>query len=399
VNASQAEKTIQRYGGGDTSKRSPSGTYVPECFGCGGPHPYSKLVDGKYVVICPRADEPGVREKAEMNIQMYQARKKRNAKNNKKRNNLNTVNWEDIPESRHDVLAAQHYASLHKVVPGSTSSAASTLTGSTSPGLIRRGNVTLHQDVVILSTQSSKPQIPIAIHSPMPHLIMQTGTSKEEKDYDTGASLSTANFHYMEAVVRQYPQILKAIYLPEDYAAIILSGIVTSSAAAPITSELSVGFELHLPYITKDGNDTSLLVAAGPDVAVNLILGLPFIKATGMIIDFIDNACDAKHLICDPFPIDFRRATKSIPVIGDRDAGSHSVKFQEVLRALGFIKAYFAANASGTTSIGTHAVIPPSIGAPNSVNFDLNRRWVPPLKSADNRNDYVHHVLGDMGYL
>jgi len=357
-------------------------------------------------VICPCADEPGVCEKAELNIQKYQARKKRNARNNKKRKNLNTVNWEDIPESRRDVLAAQHYASLNKVVPRSASSTASTLTGTSSPGLIRRGNMTLHQDVVILSTQSSKPQIPIAIHSPMPNLIMQTGTSKEEKDcpglrcmLDTGASLSTANFHYMEAVVRQYPQILKAIYLLEDYAVIILSGIVTSSAAAPITTELSVGFEIHLPYVTKDGNDTSLLIAAGPDVAINLILGLPFIKAAGMIIDFIDNVCDAKHLICEPFPIDFRRATKSIPVIGDRDTGSHSVEFQEVLRALGSIKVYFAANASGTTPIGTHAVIPPSIGAPNSVTFDLNCRWVPPLKSADDRNDYVHHVLGDMGYL
>ena len=385
-------------------KRSPYG--IPECFGCGGPHPYSKLVDGKYVVICPRADEPGVREKAELNIQKYQARKKRNAKNNKKRKNLNTVNWEDIPESRRDVLGAQHFASLHKVVSGSTSTAASTLTGSTGPGLIRRGNFTLHQDVVILSTQSSKPQIPIAVHSPMPHLILQTGTSKEEKDcpglrcmLDTGASLSTANFHYMEAVVRQYPQILKAMYLPEDYAAIILSGIVTSSTAAPITTELPVGFEIHLPYVTKDGNDTSLLVAAGPDVAVNLILGLPFIKATGMIIDFIDNVCDAKHLICDPFPIDFRRATKAIPVSGARDAGSHSVEFQEVLCALESIKAFFAVNAPGTRPISTHAVVPPSIGAPNSVTFDLNRRWVPPLKSADDKNDYVHHVLGDMGYL
>jgi hypothetical protein len=360
-------------------------------------------------VICPRADDPSVREKAELNIQKYQARKKRNARNNKKRKNVNTVNWEDIPELRREVLAAQHYASLHKVVPGGASSAASTLTGASGPpaGLIRRGNLTLHQDVVNLSTQSSKPQIPITIHSPMPHLIMQTGTSKEEKDcpglrcmLDTGASLSTANFHYMEAVVRQYPQILKAIYLPEDYAAIILSWIVTSSASVPITTELSVGFEIHLPYVTKDGNDTSLLVAAGPDVAVNLILGLPFIKATGMIIDFIDNVCDAKHLICEPFPIDYCRATKSIPVLGDRDAGSHSVEIQEGLCALGSIKAYFAANASGATPIGTHAVLPPSTGAPsNNVTFDINRCWVPPLKSVDDRNDYVHHVLGDMGYL
>ena len=108
--ASVAEKTIQRYGGGEAGKRTPSGTYVPDCFGCGGPHPYSRLVDGKYVVVCPRADEPGIKEKAEMNIQRMQARRKRNARNNKKRKNLNTVNWEDIPESRRAVLAVQHPA-------------------------------------------------------------------------------------------------------------------------------------------------------------------------------------------------------------------------------------------------------------------------------------------------
>jgi hypothetical protein len=79
-------------------------------------------------------------------------------------------------------------------------------------------------------------------------------------------------------------------------------------------TELPVGFEIHLNYLTKDGSETSLLVAAGPDVAVNLILGLPFIKATGLICDFVDNVCQAKHLLCDPFPIDFKHALKSIPV-------------------------------------------------------------------------------------
>jgi hypothetical protein len=293
------------------------------------------------------------------------------------------MNWEDIPESRRAVLAAQAQESASKAAPSGASSTVSTITATSSPGLIRRSNVTLHQDVVVMSTQSSKPQIPIAIHSPMPHLTLQTGTSTEEKEclglrcmINTGASLSTANFHYMEAVVRQYPQILKAIYLPEDYAAIILSGIVTSSAATPITTELSVGFEIHLPYVTKDGNDTSLLVAAGPDVAVNLILGLPFIKATGMIVDFIDNVCDAKHLVCDPFPIDFRHTTKSIPVVGVHDAAPHSAEIQEVLHALAIIKASISAQASGATqcsysAAGSPNLITPSISAPAR-----NVRWV-----------------------
>jgi hypothetical protein len=82
-------------------------------------------------------------------------------------------------------------------------------------------------------------------------------------------------------------------------------GIVTLPDKAPIMTEFSVGFEIFLPYLTKDGNETSLLVAAGPNVTVNLILGLPFIKATRMIVDFVDNVCQAKHLLANPFPMDF----------------------------------------------------------------------------------------------
>ena len=118
----------------------------------------------------------------------------------------------------------------------------------------------------------------------------------------------------MEAVVCQFPHILKWIYMPAEYAAIVLSGIVTSSNDEPITTELPVGFEIHLPNLTKDESKTSLLIAAGPDVAVNLIIGLPFIKATGMIGDFADNICQAKNLLCSLFPINFKHAMKSIPV-------------------------------------------------------------------------------------
>ncbi len=95
---------------------------------------------------------------------------------------------------------------------------------------------------------------------------------------------------------------------------------------------------------------------------------------------------------------------KSIPVVGDRDAGSHSVEFQEVLHALEYIKAYFSAHALGVMPGSYHAAstsraITPLVGAPANVTFDLTRRWVPPSKSASDTNDYVHHVLGDMGYL
>ena len=131
------------------------------------------------------------------------------------------------------------------------------------------------------------------IHSQMAQLTLLTGSVNEDRDspnlrcvLDSGAALSTVNFHFMEAFIRQFPHILKKIYLPDDYAAIVLSGIVHTPDSLPVTSELLVGFEIHLPYTTKDGSSTSLLVAAGPDVAVNLILGLPFIKA---MVDYMQH--------------------------------------------------------------------------------------------------------------
>jgi hypothetical protein len=148
----------------------------------------------------------------------------------------------------------------------------------------------------------------------------------------------------MKAVIHQFPHILKKIYLPDNYPAIILSGIVNTPDSVPITTKLNVGYGIHLPYTTKDGSYTSLLVAAGPIVAVNFILGLPFIKATGMITDFVDNVREAKNLLCDPFPINFKHAMKSIPVFQESKAASklHNKEVQHTVHILGMLKSFYA---------------------------------------------------------
>jgi hypothetical protein len=97
------------------------------------------------------------------------------------------------------------------------------------------------------------------------------------------------------------------------YAPIVLSGIVQANDAA-VTTELEVGFQFHLLYRTSGGNSSSLLIATGPNVLVNTIIGLPFIKATGMILDFVDNVAECKHLDCPPFPMDFWRTSNHVPV-------------------------------------------------------------------------------------
>ncbi len=52
-----------------------------------------------------------------------------------------------------------------------------------------------------------------------------------------------------------------------------------------MTTKLMVGFQFHLPYLTKEGDPTSILIATGIHMTVNMIVGLPFIQATHAIID------------------------------------------------------------------------------------------------------------------
>ncbi len=306
------------------------------------------------------------------------------------------------------MLLQQHH--VGSVVTADGGSVTSLITGATatrSPSK-RASHIALHQDVVALTGSSLLPSIPVGIHSPMAHITFQTRIAHEEKDcpnlqcvFDTGAALSTANFHFMEAVVCQYPHILKRVYMPTEYSTIVLSEIVTASNAKPITTELPVGFEIHLPYLTKDGSETSLLVAAGPDVAVNLILGLPFIKATGMISNFVDNICQAKHSLCDSFPIDFKRATKSIPVFTAASAPCNVRDTRGALHVLASLALQWKLFPPWSD---THSSVDRATSAISlTTRFSLRNRWIPPVSSnssaSSDTNDYHHQVLGDFGYL
>jgi hypothetical protein len=189
--------------------------------------------------------------------------------------------------------------------------------------------------------------------------------------------------------------------MPAEYAAIVLSGIVTASNAKPITTELPVGFEIHLPYLTKDGSETSLFVTAGPDVAVNLILSLLFIKATGMIGDFVDNVCQAKHLLCDPFPINFKRLTKSIPVFTAAFAPCNVPDTRDALHVLASLALQWK---SFPPRSDTHSSLDRASSTISwTTRFSLTNCWIPPVSSnssaSSDTNDYHHQVLGDLGYL
>ena len=173
---SVAEQTITRYTSGDDSTKcsemTPGSFIKHKCWGCGLPHPWSKKEKGKFVVICPNANKPGIPEHAAAQIKDFQKRKGRKHAKGSKRKNVNMLNWEDIPTKRCVVLLQQHHTG--SVVTTDGGSVASLITGATMTWSLgkRFSHITLHQDVIVLAGSSSLPPIPVAIHSPMAHITL-----------------------------------------------------------------------------------------------------------------------------------------------------------------------------------------------------------------------------------
>jgi hypothetical protein len=129
---SVAETTPNRYSKGDDSTKGSdtTGSFIErKCFGCGQPHPWAQKENGKFIVCCPNANKPGIREHAAAQINDFQARRGRKNSKATKRKNLNTVNWEDIPSECREVLLQQHRSGSTVTLDGG--SVASSITGAT----------------------------------------------------------------------------------------------------------------------------------------------------------------------------------------------------------------------------------------------------------------------------
>jgi hypothetical protein len=171
--------------------------------------------------------------------------------------------------------------------------------------------------------------------------------------------------------------------------------------------DLSMAFQFHLPYLTRDGSPTSFVIATGPQVSMNMVLGLPLITATGMIIDTVNNVVEAKHLNRPPFPIDFHRATKNIPEL-NKDAITHYVEFKDVHGILKKTDSYIARVCNGIqlaslptiSNSGAHRQVE-AVSDSNSVTTgrSIAGQWVPPPSVNDTSDDYHNQILWEAGYL
>jgi hypothetical protein len=318
---SQAETTLTSYsqgGGYKSDGGSSAGGYrsddthasmgkADSCFGCKGPHLWMR--DKK--IMCPNRDKPGVRKEADKAYKVWHEKYcKKQEQHTKKRKEdyakMSDANKERLKEA---VLASMGI----KPIPAKSSL--------DSPSPSKKPLVFIIDVPVLSASTPTRDILPVPIMSNFPHIRLQIGSTLDCPNcpilhcvVDTAAALMTGNFHFVAALAKKYPHCVAKLYVPEDYNPIVLSGIVQHGGKL-VTTELTVGFQFHLPYLTRDGQATSILIATGPHVTVNTIVGLPFIQATRMIINLSDNVADMHALDASPFPLEYRRATVHVPIV------------------------------------------------------------------------------------
>jgi hypothetical protein len=159
------------------------------------------------------------------------------------------------------------------------------------------------------------------------------------------------------------------------------------------------------------------MIATGPNVSINTILGLPFMLGTGMILNLVDNLAECKHLDCPPFPIDYQRTPNHVPVMDNQSAAIHHAGvLRDFIHEIEHLERYYKAKVQAISSASVNLQHPEvhfgsksgactSIDDSNSVASALHPTggikhwWVPPSSVCEDNNDYHRSVLGEDGYL
>jgi hypothetical protein len=171
-----------------------------------------------------------------------------------------------------------------------------------------------------------------------------------------------------------------AIYAPKDYAPITLSGIVKQNGES-ITTELLVAIKFKLPYFRKEGNTTTFMVAVGPNITVNTILGLPFIKQTKMIVGAADQVAELCALDALPFPISFCRVQCHVPTIDETKVHVNMTQYADIIRKINHIESLYSGNPA-VQHTAPHpspksALLPSKRCKPNNLNVKINLAYAP----------------------
>jgi hypothetical protein len=284
--ASQAERTIS-----DSKKKN------IKCFGCGENHLWSvKQPDRTFKIACPNQHKPGVKDKAKSEIEAMKKRRKDREEQRSQKKKLKSTS--------------------------ETSTTTTTTSVATSPG---ERVVFVVKASIFTAKGDTRLPMPIQIMNILPHVLMPLGATSETPNcpaiscaVDSCAGLNTGRYAYLMALAKKFPHCLYRLYTSREYTPINLKGIIGQDDDA-VTTSLDCTFQFFLPFQMRGtGADCALAIAAGDNVAVNVILGLPFLLAMKSQMDLVDMLLTLNAIEHKPFPIDLRKTSNAVPIL-DRD--------------------------------------------------------------------------------
>lgn len=293
--------------GSDGVVRTRNGEAVV-CDGCNENHYFKK---GGHV-ICPKGHIPAVLAKANAAKKSRSASYAERTKNNKRKAGPSRNEYNDLKKSVVKLTSAVN--DEQSVTSGITDTTTATGGGRNGPYIF--------VNQVLLSPEvgpASKPSLPVPIDNLIPHLPLPLGTAETQSTspsimcvVDTAASLSTGSYDFCSRLAKLHPECVHAIYTNQNYREIILSGIVQVDGRS-VTTSLPVAFCFHTPWTTRDGSPCRLVIACGPEVAVNVILGISFLKSTRCLIDLNDNVAIFNALDTPPITLRHKVARLDLP--------------------------------------------------------------------------------------
>ena len=381
---SQAEKTIEKYDGGKTAgKNNRRGKKPNECFGCGSlEHVFSR--NGK--TLCPRAHEPAIKARADAKFKEIANRPGKVTDSQerwrKKSPNLSDFSGESLKKITNQVYAAEADADGSTIDTESSRgrdddrgrsyygpNRGNRRTSSRSRDRSPDRNSSNNGNPVVFVTEAKvysaagcpKKPLPVPIGHNMPHFKYLFGPGEADGPpspsivlmADSCAALNTMSLPFATYVAKNWPHCVRRVYTDKEHNPIFLSGIVQVNQEV-VSTALPVAFEFITPYFHRDGSPINLIFACGPNVAVNAIVGIPFLQATGSILDFNDNVIEMTMVDEPPFPIDFRLPSNRTPTAGTHSASVIDKRYQPFLTDLETIGAQCYAKWAEPLGKGYH---------------------------------------------
>ena len=346
---SQAERTLEQYSG--------SGHANGTCF-----HPDCRSKSHHWGPSCPYYNEPGAdKTVAKVKKKFYDARREaRKEKRQSNRKTFRSMNAEQRTAFVED-LSSDDINAIRSIRASIASRSANPDASKSSDADSDVEVFTLSATIFLNPTTSAGP-IPVKIDPALPCFSLRFGTSRDTPKTtvtvrtlaDTGAALSAGNLQFWLVLLQEFPNIVNKIFVARGdmYTPIRLGGIVKQDDQ-PVTTDLPVAFELITPYWIGDPSKPKrvmIRIACGRDVSANLIVGMPFLKPLGGIVDLNDNVLELPRILDENdrlHPLQFASPHLCIPS-ADRVRASSNVnkkEYREVLDELAKLHSVFVASA------------------------------------------------------